>query len=81
MFWAVAEFVQVQGVYFVLGHKTQCGLQSFRDCIASVKYPVSQGHVRKESRATVYFFYGKDHSLEPAEASEIIPGGAKITMK
>lgn len=81
MFWAVAEFIQVQGVYLVLGHKTECGLQGFRDCIASVKYPVSQGHVGKESWATVYFFYGKDHSLEPAEASEIIPGRAKIKIK
>lgn len=77
MFWAVAEFIQVQGVYLVLGHKTQSGLKGFRDCIASVKYPVSQGHVGKEIWAIIYFFYGKDHSLEPAEASEIIPRWVK----
>lgn len=61
--WAVAELIKVQRIDFVLGHKTQGGLQGFRNGVASVEYPVSQRHVGKESWAAVYFLYGKYHGL------------------
>lgn len=63
MLWTIAELIKVQRINFVLGHKTQGGLQGFGNGVASVEYSVSQRHVGKKGRAAVYFLYGKYHSL------------------
>lgn len=57
-----------------MSHKTKCGFEGFRHCVARVKDPVAKGDVRQKSTAVVYLIDGENHGLEPTETTEIEPG-------